>query len=303
MKTTDVLVIGAGPAGLAAAGYAARAGYNTIALDQLSPGGQLLLIDDLENNPGAGTVKGYELAEKLENQASSFGVEIEYAGALSIKKENDRFIVNTESGEIEAKAVIAATGAKHRELGAVGEEKYQGRGVSYCATCDGPFFKGKRIVVVGGGDTALTDALYLAKLASHVTIVHRRTEYRAQKVLVDRVKNNPNISEKLGFNVKEIVSDDGQKVTGCILDNGERLDTDAVFIFVGIKPNSELFQGFCGLDKGGFIMADSMMRTDVDGLFVAGDVRNTPFRQVVTATGDGAIAAHAADEYISNLGK
>ena len=300
MKEIDVLVIGAGPAGLSEAGYAARAGYRTMAIDAMAPGGQLMLIDDIENYPGVPTTKGYQLAESLQNQAESFGVEIAFNGAKSIRKEGNRFHVETEDGEIVAKAVIAATGASHRHLGAKGEEQYAGRGVSYCATCDGPFFRGKRIVVVGGGDTALTDALYLAKLSDDVTIVHRRDAFRGQQVLVDRVKNS-NIKLRLSRNVVEVLSEDQKKVTGVKLDNGDVIDTDAVFIFVGIQPNSDMFKGFVEMDRAGFIATDATMQTSVPGFFAAGDVRTTQFRQVVTATGDGAMAAHMADHYIQNL--
>ena len=193
-----------------------------MAIDAMAPGGQLMLIDDIENYPGVPTTKGYKLAEDLQNQAESFGVEIAFNGAKAIRKENDRFHVDTEDGEIVAKAVIVATGATHRHLGAKGEEQYAGRGVSYCATCDGPFFRGKRIVVVGGGDTSLTDALYLAKLSDDVTIVHRRDAFRGQQVLVDRVKNS-SIKLRLSRNVVEVLSADQKKVTGVKLDNGEEI--------------------------------------------------------------------------------
>ena len=188
MDKTDILVIGAGPAGLSAASYAARAGYSITAIDQLSPGGQLLLIDEIENYPGLPLTKGYKLAEDMENQAVLFGAKVEYTALSAIRKEGEgRFIALTDSGEIEAKAVIIATGADHRHLGVKGEEENQGKGVSYCATCDGPFFKGKDVVVVGGGDTALTDAIYLSKIAKSVTVVHRRNEFRAQKALQEAV--------------------------------------------------------------------------------------------------------------------
>lgn len=303
MKQIDIAVIGAGPAGLSAAAYAARAGYTVSCFDQLAPGGQLLLIDEIENYPGLGLIKGFQLAEQMENQASGFGVEIVYAKVSSIKKEGESFLLETEDGEVEAKSVIAATGAAHRHLGAEGEEEYQGKGVSYCATCDGPFFRGKDIVVVGGGDTALTDALYLAKLANTVTIVHRRNEFRGQKILSDRVLAAKNIKLALSRQVVKIASDDGKKVSKAILDDGSILDCDAVFIFVGITPNSEIFNSFCELDKNGFIVANDRMETSVKGFFAAGDVRTTAFRQVVTAAGDGAMAAHMADEYISSLRK
>lgn len=301
MDKTDILVIGAGPAGLSAASYAARAGYSVTAIDQLSPGGQLLLIDEIENYPGLPLTKGYKLAEDMENQAVLFGAKVEYTALSAIRKEGEgRFIALTDSGEIEAKAVIIATGADHRHLGVKGEEENQGKGVSYCATCDGPFFKGKDVVVVGGGDTALTDAIYLSKIARSVTVVHRRNEFRAQKALQDRLSSCANIRTKLSCNVVEILSD-GKKVVGAKLDTGETLDADAVFVFVGIVPNSSLFSGFVDLDKNGFIITNGRMETSLGGVFAAGDVRTTPFRQVATAAADGAIAAHSADEYISNL--
>lgn len=301
MDKTDILVIGAGPAGLSAASYAARAGYSVTAIDQLSPGGQLLLIDEIENYPGLPLTKGYKLAEDMENQAVLFGAKVEYTALSAIRKEGEgRFIALTDSGEIEAKAVIIATGADHRHLGVKGEEENQGKGVSYCATCDGPFFKGKDVVVVGGGDTALTDAIYLSKIARSVTVVHRRNEFRAQKALQDRLSSCANIRTKLSCNVVEILSD-GKKVVGAKLDTGETLNADAVFVFVGIVPNSSLFSGFVDLDKNGFIITNGRMETSLEGVFAAGDVRTTPFRQVATAAADGAIAAHSADEYISNL--
>lgn len=301
MDKTDILVIGAGPAGLSAASYAARAGYSVTAIDQLSPGGQLLLIDEIENYPGLPLTKGYKLAEDMENQAVLFGAKVEYTALSAIRKEGEgRFIALTDSGEIEAKAVIIATGADHRHLGVKGEEENQGKGVSYCATCDGPFFKGKDVVVVGGGDTALTDAIYLSKIAKSVTVVHRRNEFRAQKALQDRLSSCANIRTKLSCNVVEILSDE-KKVVGAKLDTGETLDADAVFVFVGIVPNSSLFSGFVDLDKNGFIITNGRMETSLGGVFAAGDVRTTPFRQVATAAADGAIAAHSADEYISNL--
>lgn len=301
MDKTDILVIGAGPAGLSAASYAARAGYSVTAIDQLSPGGQLLLIDEIENYPGLPLTKGYKLAEDMENQAVLFGAKVEYTALSAIRKEGEgRFIALTDSGEIEAKAVIIATGADHRHLGVKGEEENQGKGVSYCATCDGPFFKGKDVVVVGGGDTALTDAIYLSKIAKSVTVVHRRNEFRAQKALQDRLSSCANTRTRLSCNVVEILSD-GKKVVGAKLDTGETLDADAVFVFVGIVPNSSLFSGFVDLDKNGFIITNGRMETSLGGVFAAGDVRTTPFRQVATAAADGAIAAHSADEYISNL--
>ena len=297
----DILVIGCGAAGLSAAGYGARAGRSVIAIDALAPGGQLLYIDEIENYPGTAATSGYALAEAFEKQAVSFGASIDYLKAESIRKEDGLFLVGTQNGDIRAKAVIYAAGADHRHLGCPGEEEYQGKGVSYCATCDGPFFKGRRIAVVGGGDTALTEALYLSRLGSEIHLIHRRSEFRGQKTLQDRVRAKDNIYLHLGLNV-ESISGNGSGVTSVHLTDGTDLPVDAVFIFVGIVPNSGVLSGFAELDGSGFVCADDDTKTSVPGLFAAGDVRTTPFRQVVTAASDGAIAAHAADEYIRTMG-
>ena len=299
MRECDVLVIGCGPAGLSASQYAARAGYRVIATDALAPGGQLLYIDEIENYPGSGKMNGYALAEALEKQAVSFGVEIEYMEITSVEKDGDTFTARSSDDEIKAKAVIYAAGARHRHLGCQGEEEYQGKGVSYCATCDGPFFRGLDVVVVGGGDTALTDALYLSKICSSVTLVHRRTEFRGQKALSDRVRAKENIRLELGRNIVS-VNGDGKKVTSVTLDDGRTIEASALFVFVGIIPNTEAIADLVEL-SGGFVVTDGSMRTSLPGFFAAGDVRTTPFRQVVTAAGDGALAVHAADGYIQGL--
>lgn len=300
MKQTDIIVIGAGSAGLTAAAYATRAGYETIVLESMAPGGQLMLIDNIENYPGFEMISGYELAEKFEKQATSFGAVIEYEEVTKIEKKDKLFTVSTLGNIYQAKAVIIATGAHHRELGCLGEKEHQGKGVSYCGTCDGPFFKGKDVAVIGGGDTALSEALFLAKLCKSVTLIHRRTEFRGQKVLQDRLKNHDNIKLKLGHTVKEIKGENG-KVSSIILDNDEVLSLDGVFIFTGISPNSSIFKDFVETNKQGFIKTDGKMNTSLEGAYAVGDVRDTPFRQVSTATADGAIAAHSADEYISSL--
>ncbi len=297
----DILVIGAGPAGLSAAIYSSRAGYKVKIVDPMGSGGQLLFIDELENYPGVEKISGFELSEKLEKQALSFGVEMEFNEVKSVAKNSKNiFDISFADGSTEqAKAVIVATGATHRELGCKGEKDYQGRGVSYCATCDGPFFKGKNVVVVGGGDTALTDALYLSKLTNEVVLVHRRNEFRAQKILQDRVKERDNITLRLSNQIVSI-NGDGKKVTSVTLSDGEEVPTDAVFIFVRITPNSSFISKIVGTEAG-FIVTNNHMESSVPGLFAAGDVRTTPFRQVVTAASDGANASHAADEYISGF--
>ena len=296
---TDVLVIGCGPAGMSAGQYAARSGYKALIIDPMGPGGQLLYIDEIENYPGTEKLSGYVLSERMEEQCTAFGVDIEYIKALSIRKENNLFHTLTDEGEIISKAVIVATGAEHRHLGVKGEEEYRGKGVSYCATCDGPFFKGKKVIVAGGGDTALTDALYLSKLCREVVIVHRRDTFRAQKVLQDRVRAKDNISLIMNDSIKEIQGD-GKEVKSVILTGGNEVDTDGVFVFIGMTPSSSIVDGLCERD-GLFIRTDSSGRTTLPGLFAAGDVTTTSFRQVVTATADGARASHSADEYIQNL--
>lgn len=294
----DVIVVGAGPAGMSAAGYAARAGYDVLLLDAAAPGGQLMFIDQIENYPGSESISGFALAEKMESQATSFGVEIEYGEVTSLRKSDDGFTVSTSDGDVRARAVILAMGARHRHLDVPGEDEYSGRGVSYCATCDGPFFKGRRVVVVGGGDTALTDAVYLSRLCSSVKLVHRRNEFRAQKAIQDKMKACANIQTVTPHTIKEILGD-GEKVTGVVLDDGSTIETDGIFIFTGIVPNSQIVKGLVELDDAGFVMTDAMMRTSLEGMYAVGDLRTTPFRQVVTAAGDGAVAAHMADEYLS----
>ncbi len=296
---TDILVIGSGPAGMAAGQYAARAGYSVTIIDPMGPGGQLLYIDEIENYPGEESLSGYVLSEKMEKQCSSFGVTIEYKRALSIRKDNNLFYTMTDEGEIESKAVIVATGAEHRHLGVKGEEEYRGKGVSYCATCDGPFFRGRTVVVAGGGDTALTDALYLSKLCSRVIIVHRRSSFRAQKVLQDRVKERDNISFIMEENIAEI-SGDGKEVKSVTLTGGRKVETDGVFVFIGMTPSSAVAAELAETENG-FIIVDRAGRTTLPGLFAAGDVTTTSFRQVVTAAADGARASHSADEYIQSL--
>lgn len=296
---TDILVIGSGPAGMAAGQYGARAGYSVTLIDPMGPGGQLLYIDEIENYPGEESLSGYVLSEKMEKQCTAFGVTIEYRRALSIRKENNLFYTMTDEGEITSKAVVVATGATHRHLGVKGEEEYRGKGVSYCATCDGPFFKRRTVVVAGGGDTALTDALYLSKLCSRVIIVHRRSSFRAQKVLQDRVKERDNISLIMEENIAEI-SGDGKEVKSVTLTSGRKVETDGVFVFIGMTPSSAVVEGLAERENG-FIIVDRGGRTTLPGLFAAGDVTTTSFRQVVTAAADGARASHSADEYIQGL--
>jgi len=305
----DLIVIGAGPAGLTAAQYGARANLSVLVLEQLSPGGQALYIDALENYPGIAPGKsGFEFSEDLRVQAEGFGAKFLTEEVTTLNKEGNRFTIALAGGKtLKAQAVIIATGAKHRALGIPGEKEFSGRGVSYCATCDGPFFKGKKIFVVGGGDTACVEAQYLSHLSNQVILIHRRERFRAQKALADRVLHNPNINVQFNTVMKEIRGE--VKVTSVLLEgngtSGEE-SADAVFIFTGIVPQTSLVSGAGGglkveLDEAGYIVTDQKMASSVPGLFAAGDVRTTPFRQVVTAAADGAVAAHCAAAYIDSL--
>lgn len=297
----ELLIIGAGPAGLAAAQYGARANLKTIVIEEMAPGGQSLLIDQLENYPGIlEPVSGYDLAENMRVQAERFGAEFVSASVEIVEKEGSRFVVKAGEDRFAAEAVIVATGAKHRHLGVPGEDAFGGRGVSYCATCDGPFFKGKKILVVGGGDAACDEAMYLAKLSSQVVMIHRRDRFRAQKSLASRVLENPNI--KVLFNTVPVEIRGGKKVESVVLADavsGEKREEafDAVFVFVGSDPNTASVPQVAK-DESGSIVTDEKMATSVPGIFAAGDVRVSPFRQVITACSDGAIAAHAASQYI-----
>ena len=305
----DLIIIGAGPAGLAAAQYGARANLSVLVLEQLSPGGQALYIDALENYPGIAPGKsGFEFSEDLRLQAEGFGAKFLTEEVKTLNKEGGLFTIALASGQtLKSPAIIVATGAKHRALGIPGEKEFSGRGVSYCATCDGPFFKGKKIFVVGGGDTACVEAQYLSHLSNQVVLIHRRERFRAQKALADRVLRNPNIKVRFNTVMKEIRG--GAKVASVLLEgngtSGEE-SADAVFIFTGIVPQTSLVSGDGGglkveLDEAGYIIDDQTMASSVPGLFAAGDVRTTPFRQVVTAAADGAVAAHCAAAYIDGL--
>jgi thioredoxin reductase (NADPH) len=315
----DLLIIGAGPAGLTAAQYGARANLNVLVIEQLAPGGQILLIDVLENYPGnvdrkdaegnvcAGPRTGFEFAQDLHSQAEAFGASFLNETVSELTKEGDVFTAVLGDGtQKKAHAVIMATGAAHRNLDIPGEAKFLGRGVSHCATCDGAFFRGKKIFVVGGGDAACDDAQYLSRLSSQVVLVHRRDRFRAQKALAERVLRNQNIEVRFNTVIKEIKGE--QKISSVVaLEQEGRIyeeAADAVFIFAGTIPQSSLVNGGgvkAELDSGGAIITDQKMETSVPGLFAAGDVRSGTFRQVVVAAGEGAVAAHNAAEYIDNL--
>lgn len=299
----DFIIIGAGPAGLSAAQYAGRSNLKTLVIEEKSEGGQAVLIDRLENYPGIlEPINGFDFSQNMKKQAVQFGAEFTYGKVTGLGKKDGYFIASIESPEenpvtFTARTVLVATGADHRHLKVPGEDEYYGKGVSYCATCDGPFFKDRHIVVVGGGDAACDEAGFLAHVTDRVTIVHRRDEFRAQKAIAERTLKNPHITTKFNQRVLEIKGD-GKKITGVELENTETGEKgffacDAVFIFVGMIPRTELAT-IAKKDAGGYLLTDEYMQTSIKGLFAAGDLRATPFRQVVTAAADGAIAAHAA---------
>jgi len=305
----DLIIIGAGPAGLTAAQYGARANLKVLVIEQFAPGGQVLLIDVLENYPGNVQYRtGYDFAVDLHKQAEVFGASFFTGSVISLKKEDNCFTVELSGGGTRrAKAVIIATGSKPRLLNIPGEEKFTGKGVSYCAVCDGAFFKGKKIIAAGGGDAACDEARYLSHLSNKIILVHRRDSFRAQKALVERTLKNANIEVRLNTVIKEIKG--GIKVKSAVLEDiktGETYEeeTDAVFIFAGTAPQSSLVSSNAlkaALDEKGYIITNQKMATNISGLFAAGDIRSGAFRQVVTAAADGATAAHSAAEYIDEF--
>ncbi|MDR2247727.1 MAG: thioredoxin-disulfide reductase [Treponema sp.] len=315
MNTSDaeLIILGGGPAGLTAAQYGARANLQVLVVEQLAPGGQALLIDKLENYPGIPPdTSGYDFAGGLRRQAEEFGAAFLSDSVLSLTKEGNCFrLILGSGGTLEAPAVIIATGAEHRVLDIPGEAEFYGRGVSYCATCDGPFFKNKKIFVVGGGDAACDEARYLSRFSPQVVLIHRRDRFRAQKAIAERTLNNPNIKARFNTRMLEIRGD-GQ-VSSVVLervDTGGRYEEDAaaVFIFTGTVPRTAFVSGLGSdagavleFDENGYIVTDQTMATALPGLFAAGDVRAAPFRQVVVAAGEGAVAAHSAAAYIDAL--
>lgn len=300
----DLIIIGSGPAGLSAAQYGARANLKTLVIENGSVGGQVLNINDFENYPGVfPAVKGSDFINTMVEQAKAFGAEFFQGTVSSIDKIKNQFIVKTDKGELKSYTLVIATGAAHRKLDIPGEKELSGMGVSYCATCDGPFFKNRKVVVVGGGDSACDEATYLATLASEVTLVHRKGTLRAQKAVAEKVLNNPKIKVIFNTVVKEIKGK--YKVEEVVLENTESgeissLSADGVFIFVGMIPQTDLVE-MLPKDEGGYIKTNESMETAIKGMYCVGDIRSKPFRQVVTATSDGATAAFSAGLYIREL--
>lgn len=304
----DLAIIGGGPAGLTAGIYGARAGLKTVILEKIVPGGQVVTTDIVENYPGfPEPISGYEIIEKMLEQATRFGVEIlsnEVTGIKILDGDNYKNILLND-GSLSALAIIVATGAEHKRLGIPGENRFWGRGVSCCATCDAMFYKDKKVIVVGGGDTAVKEALFLTKFASKITLIHRRDRLRATKILQDRILAMP---DKVEFAwesiVEEIMGDDkveAIRIKSIKTGKENILECDGVFIFVGFTPSTNFLKGLVDMDERGYVITDENMATSIPGIFACGDARKKLLRQIITASGEGATAAYAAEIYIEDL--
>ncbi len=299
----DVIIIGGGPAGLAAGLYASRGGLKTLICEEKVFGGQILMSYEVDNYPGFPKgISGMDLMDSFMKQAEKFGVETNYEGIKGIEDQGKtKYVILSNETKLNTKTIIIAAGASANKLNCPGEKKFTGKGVSYCATCDGAFFRGKPVAVVGGGDSALEEALYLANLTSKVYVIHRREQLRAVKALQDRAFSNKKLEFIFNHVVKEIQGD--KFVNGVLIENvktGElsRLDVDGIFIYVGITPNTKFIEDIIELNEDGYIIVNENMETNIPGIFAAGDIRVTPLRQVLTAAADGAIAASCAQKYI-----
>ena len=302
----DVIVIGAGPGGMTAALYASRANLKVAMLDRGVYGGQMNNTAEVENYTGFKSILGPDLAEQMYQSSIQFGADFVYGNVEKVTVDEDGIKhVKTDSGELEAPAIVIATGSQYRKLGIPGEDEYSGKGVSYCAVCDGAFYRGKNVTTVGGGDSPVEESEYLAKLVNNVNIVHRRDQLRAQKILQDRAFAN----DKIGFTWNTIVTEivgDGKKVTGVKTHNKETnedrlVPTDGVFIYIGNVPMTEPFKDLGITDEQGWVITDDEMKTSVPGVFAVGDVRDKKLRQITTAVGDGGIAGQGVFSYIESL--
>jgi thioredoxin reductase (NADPH) len=300
----DLIIIGAGPAGLTAGVYAARARMNVLLLEKAVPGGQILVTDWIENYPGFPEgISGFDLAEKMKTQAEEMGLKIETAEVHSLNLSEKLKEVVLKDKNITAKSIIIASGASPRKLG-IGEDKFMGKGISFCATCDAPFFRDKTVVAIGGGDTAVQEAIFLTKFAKKVYLVHRRDELRATKILQERAFENQKIEilwDSVATGVEGFFGVEGVKIKNVKTNEERTIKADGCFIWVGILPNTSFLNNAVKTDAFGFILADEKMQTSVPGVYVAGDVRDTPLRQISTAVGDAAIAAVSAEHFIENL--
>lgn len=299
---TDIAIIGAGPAGLAAGIYAARAGVSVTIFEKNVHGGQITLTSEIDNYPGMQKTDGVELAQSLYAHATSLGVQIIYEEVTELELEDGIKKITTAANVYEARSVIATGGAVRRRLGCPGEAKFTGRGVSYCATCDAAFYRGKTVAIVGGGNTALEDAMFLSNHCEKVYLIHRRNEFRGTKQKQEAVRSRQNIELVLSANVASIEGD--SKVHSCVVntENGTKtLDIDGIFIAIGLDADTALYRDILPMDEDGYILAEEDCATPIQGVFAAGDLRQKPLRQVITAVSDGAVAAVAAAEYCNML--
>ncbi len=304
-KIYDTIIIGAGPAGMTAAVYTSRGNLSTLMIERGIPGGQMANTEDVENYPGFESILGPELSNKMFEHAKKFGAEYVYGDIKEIVDGEEYKIVKAGSKEYKGRSVIIAAGAEYKKIGAPGEKELGGRGVSYCAVCDGAFFKNKELVVIGGGDSAVEEGVYLTRFASKVTIVHRRDKLRAQSILQARAFDNEKIDFMWNKTVKEINEENGKVGSVTLIDTvtGEEEDfkTDGVFIYIGMLPLSKPFENLGITNAEGYIETNERMETKVEGIFAAGDIREKTLRQIVTATGDGSIAAQSAQHYVEEL--
>lgn len=295
----DIAIVGAGPAGLTAGIYAVRANKKVIVFEALTAGGQIINTSHIDNYPVAPHITGLEFGQTLEKQAKDLGVEIEYSEVTHIAKERDGFTIITEDETYFSRAVIIASGTSPRKLGLENEDVFAGKGISYCATCDGAFYKGKTVAVNGGGNSALHEALYLSDIATKVYLIHRRNEFRASDNLVDKVKAKDNIELVLESNIIELLGDG--HLQGIKTDTGREIELDGLFVSIGRTPNTKNLIDGLELVEGDYAKANEDCHTNIPGVFVAGDVRSKELRQLVTATSDGAIAATEAVNYLKEV--
>jgi thioredoxin reductase (NADPH) len=299
----DIVVIGGGPAGLAAGLYAARSLRKTILLEKTAIGGQIALSECVENYPGIDAISGFDLAQAMQRQAESCGLETQYSEVTGLTKENPLWRVKSSDGDYLAKAVIVTSGADYNRLEVPGEERLTGRGVSYCATCDAPFFAGQEAAVVGGGDSALDEGIFASRHVAKIHLIHRREELRASRILQERASANPKFEFVWNTVVTEVLGDDqvsGVRLRHVVTGEERVLPVGAIFVFIGHHPNTAYLRGLVSMDEGGHILVNEWMETEEPGLFAAGDARQNSARQVVTSAGDGATAAIAAERYISD---
>lgn len=308
MEHHELIILGAGPAGLTAAVYAKRSGLDVVVMEKGAVGGQITTTNDVENWPGTKQISGYDLATSLQEHAEHLGAEIRVTEITGLDLSGPKKIVQTDKGPVSADALVVCTGARHRHLNVPGETELTGRGVSYCAVCDGPFFRNEEVVVVGGGDTAVEEAEYLTRFASKVSIVHRRDKLRAADMLAKRALANPKIEpvwDSVVVSVNGKTGVESVTVRNVKTNEEKQIPATGVFIFVGTLPNSEMFKGSgLGMDVNGWVIVDqATLATNIPGVFAAGDVRETGLRQMITAAADGARATMSAYAYLSELEK